>query len=58
MQTLAQLLTAYREGAPFPSYQQLYAAAEQENNNALRLLLSEYRGDGMFPTYSELQAIA
>ncbi len=58
MQTLAQLLTAYREGAPFPTYQQLREAAVLEKNNALELLLSEYRLDGMFPTYSELQAVA
>lgn len=57
MNILAQLLAAYREGAPYPSYQQLCEAAEADQNNALKLLLSEYRLDGLFPTYSELQAV-
>lgn len=53
---LAELLSTYRLGAPFPTYAQLRELAPQMPE--LEALLASYRVGGEFPTYAQLAPLA
>jgi hypothetical protein len=56
MDILQNLLDAYRQGATFPTYQQLQPLSE--SCPALAALLTDYRQGAPFPVYNQLAALA
>lgn len=58
MLELMGLLDAYRNGAPYPTYETLQKIAQHHKLSALEELLTRYREGGLFPSYRELAVLA